>query len=177
MPASKRTTRRPRIGAELTLGIRMLLERNWVFQYRLERRSMFGQLTEDEIDWLWRLHGPQIIREWVEAKPGSRPYHWWRFEAPERRRCVNGLHWFDDPQWQAATAEVHAEYPDIFGVPGGYHALSYGVPVLSSRELASEAAGDAFETEAAFLDRLGLWAPGERERWERLSVDADGDSE
>ncbi|MCO6436022.1 MAG: hypothetical protein J5J06_02930 [Phycisphaerae bacterium] len=161
---------------ELTDAVRALLERGSTILIELER-GLRHHVDDDEIRALWELHGEQITREWAAKYPGSRPYHWWTFDAPEKRLCLGGVHWFDDPTWKAAVAEAHAEYPDIYGVVGGYYGLSRGVPRIWSRELASNAAGDDFETEAEFLTRLGLWLPGECERWESLPPENDADDE
>lgn len=33
----------------------------------------------------WREHGEAILTAWIAARPGSRPWAWWRYSAPEAR--------------------------------------------------------------------------------------------
>jgi hypothetical protein len=34
----------------------------------------------------WALYGEDFLRTWVEVNPGSRPFAWWKFTAPEPLR-------------------------------------------------------------------------------------------
>lgn len=33
----------------------------------------------------WKRHGDSILSEWITQRPGTRPYAWWKFDAPEPR--------------------------------------------------------------------------------------------
>jgi hypothetical protein len=71
---------------------------------------------------------------------GCRPWAWWKYEAPEPRRLLSG-----DP----AHATMDGER--WFGVPMLYHSAEAHTSMI-------------FETQAAYLRRLGLLLPGEAER-------------
>ncbi|HWL93850.1 MAG TPA: hypothetical protein VNT79_09970, partial [Phycisphaerae bacterium] len=46
----------------------------------------------------WECLRDELLPKWIEENPGSRPWAWWAFDAPERRRCTNQIHPFDDPK-------------------------------------------------------------------------------
>lgn len=47
--------------------------------------------TEAELREIWLNHRDDLLREWIAAKPGTRPWAWWAFDAPrEFRRRVAG---------------------------------------------------------------------------------------
>ena len=35
---------------------------------------------------LWAEHREDLPAEWIRRQPGTRPWLWWRFDAPEPRR-------------------------------------------------------------------------------------------
>src|SRR5437763_108874 len=86
------------------------------------------------------------------GSPRARPEAWWRFDAPEPRRRLGGT-----------------------GAPWGEQQMARGVPSVwvtaSNRGQWGNPPGPAiepddpplFESESAYLDRLGLLQPGERE--------------
>src|SRR4051812_17167373 len=47
----------------------------------------------------WAELADEIMPEWIEARPFTRPWAWWKFSAPERRQCINGDHPHDNPAW------------------------------------------------------------------------------
>jgi hypothetical protein len=126
----------------------------------------------------WKTHRPAILADWMRAHPGSRPFAWWVWDAPEKlRRRVGGI--------GTARADVLAMEPEVrFGIdvsfldaedvswytdPRDIHGKP--VPELESfRESPFEA--DAFdpadpprfESQAAYLARHGLLTADERER-------------
>ena len=52
----------------------------------------------------WRVLREELLPKWRYEHPGSMPWAWWRFDAPERRRRIDGkLHPFDNP---ARIAEI-----------------------------------------------------------------------
>lgn len=107
--------------------------------------DFFGgpELGEDELAAAWEELGEQYVAEWIagytcsdfshEPAPGSRPWGWWRFEAPEPRRQI-------DPDAPGAIGP-----PIWFGMASAY---SGGIP--------------EYETSAAYLRRLNLLTPEER---------------
>lgn len=104
----------------------------------------------DEQAVLWQEHGAEIVAAWIAEHPGSRPHAWWRGDATEPRRCLEGA--------ELLKPLIGAWYwKGRFGVPAFAQCrpLGYvGCPVV--------------ESEAAYLDRLGLLAADERGR-----LDAD----
>lgn len=102
------------------------------------------------------------------GEPGTRPWGWWEFDAPERRRCLNQVHPFENPGRHAHIAEcierlkIPPHYPYgkdefrlWFGKPGSLYCDSD----FSAR----------FESETDYLDRLGLLTDSERAALETLS--------
>ena len=99
-----------------------------------------------------------ILSSWVAEHPGSRPWGWWMFDRPELRRRIDGqVHPFDDPGYCAKAKRIRAEHPH-----GGLDlmATSYGIPRYHTTEHVDR--DGLYETEAAYLDRLGLLADDER---------------
>ena len=44
---------------------------------------------------LWDTYREQILSDWVESSPGTRPQHWWKYEAP-RAEDITGFERFAD---------------------------------------------------------------------------------
>lgn len=127
---------------------------------RVDRREA---LTAEALEWLkgidedfyffelparqeavWQAHKEWVVAEHVKASPGTRPRRWWQREAPEPRRRVGGK--------GTLTSDVIAVLPTWhLGIPSCWHDLDPDDPPL-------------FESEAAYLDRLGLMLPGEKGR-------------
>jgi hypothetical protein len=97
----------------------------------------------------WEIVGADLLREHIEERPGTRPWGWWAFGpgAEEDRRVIAGEleagDWY--PPWEGGKRRSYFGKPSVF----------------SGRSLLS---GVRFETELAYLERLGLLAEGERER-------------
>lgn len=110
---------------------------------------------------LWlRLRRP-ILSEHIRRRPGTRPWAWWKWEAPEMRRTVgldcadpdhdddcdgsHGCNGEDDgrlPAFEDPDLPAHWK-KNYFGTPNAYDGFRY-------------------ETEADYLDRLGLLTKAER---------------
>ena len=81
----------------------------------------------------WSELRDELLPTWVEQHPGTRPYAWWRFEAPEPRRQVSsGPESLGPATW--------------FGCPSSFRGMPHD---------------GMFETEAEYLERLGLLTPVE----------------
>jgi hypothetical protein len=96
---------------------------------------------------LWNDHRDAILVDWLQARPGRRPWSWWSWDAREPRRVVSGAELLlpviepDDWAWVWRT--------------------TFGVPAF--RQVRDVAAGDPrIESEAAYLARLDLLTPDER---------------
>ena len=50
--------------------------------------------SEEEVKKAWQKHRALILKDWIKRKPGTRPYMWWRFDAPRWQKSFNGA-WFD----------------------------------------------------------------------------------
>jgi hypothetical protein len=111
---------------------------------------------------LWGMFGAGITDEHVEQYPGTRPARWWQFDAPEPRRRVGGT-----------GTPCHERLADVLrltlGVPTDWITRSdvetynltgtpLDVPALDPAD------PPTYESEAAYLERLSLFAPGERKR-------------
>ncbi len=134
-------------------------------------QSAFPEPLEAEARAMWATHGGQLLRWWLAGIPadafrrlhfgfggcerqhpaGTRPWAWWRFDTPERRRLLAVQELIGQSLQtriveRAPTAEDEAEaWRD--GV-GGFGLPRYGGPYH-------------FEAEADFLKRHGLLMPGE----------------
>ena len=90
---------------------------------------------------LWAQHGAELLARWVAEHPGTRPWAWWCYSAPEGREQVLGR-----PIMRGALQDQ----VDGEGLPV---ALGYFAhPAV------------AFESQASLLRRLGLFLEGEAGR-------------
>lgn len=106
----------------------------------------------------WERHRDALLAEWISVEPGTRPYAWWTFDAPERRRRIDGKpHPFDNPERKARIESDRKRYPNSASDPCK---LWYGRPGVLMTLDDFEA---KYETEADYLRRLGLLLPGEEE--------------
>jgi hypothetical protein len=107
----------------------------------------------------WLAHRETIVAEHVAERPGTRPTRWWDFEAPERRQRVGGVGstWQDVYDWDRGipVRRVWYRLGDLNWHQG-----------MRSRGLTPMDPLDPpkFESEAAYLRRLGLFIAGEEER-------------
>lgn len=124
----------------------------------------FGSFaSDDERREAWDELGPAILDAWRELNPGTRPDAWWTHDAPERRRCINGVHPFDDPAHRERAAAIKAEFPAGLDLL----ALWQGKP----RYCGKDQFDLRYETQADYLDRLDLLTDGERAA---LAVESPG---
>ncbi|MGR9372310.1 hypothetical protein [Rhizobium leguminosarum] len=134
-------------------------------------------LHDDEILALWRGDGKRVIDAWIADYPGSRPDFWWRFDAPEPRRRLGGI---GMPSWEALSVKPNFRR----GLPSTW---------IDDRDVAIFRDGGCgrqpdpdwpgipkdptdpprFESEAAYLDRLGLFLPGERKRLSQVDFEPE----
>lgn len=106
----------------------------------------------------WNANRAELLADWITEHPRSRPYAWWRFDAPERRRRIDGKpHPFDDPRRKAIVERFTAEYGPECWASGAANELYFGTPRIIIGDGCAE-----YESEAAYLDRLGLLTDGER---------------
>jgi hypothetical protein len=110
--------------------------------------------------------GEQIVADWAQDNPGTRPLAWWRFDAPEPRKRLGGI----------GTAE-HEVLATALWLIRGIPASWLGAWMAENCRQASARRGEVFEgvpidpkfpplyeSEAAYLKRLDLLLPGEEKR-------------
>jgi hypothetical protein len=104
----------------------------------------------------WQILGPQILQDWIEKKPGERPWAWWHLDKRERRNRIDGkVHPHDNPERIALVEAREAEFP---GSRANLMKLYYGVP---GALCCSDDFTAVYESECEFIDRQNLWLPGE----------------
>jgi hypothetical protein len=105
-------------------------------------------LTSVERQALWAIHRDAILSAWIAEHPGTRPWAWWKFEAAEPRRCVVGAELLmstrEPTDWEFVWRAAHGVPAFLQSRPSGY----LGLPTV--------------ESQATYLDRLGLLAAEER---------------
>ena len=102
----------------------------------------------------WEELRDDLLPAWIAENPGTRPYAWWAFDAPEPRRCLSG------------PGRSILREPDA---PSWAKRLSFGVPfVLSGEDFKNPS---EYESESAYLRRLGLMTDEERRLVETRSRD------
>lgn len=125
---------------------------------------------------IWTEHEAEVLADWTAERPGTRPSLWWLFSAP--RQPVGtwpGRFWdgaLPQPRQRQGgigtpAHEVLAYAPAFpFGVPaqwiGDGDVAYYGADRVGAAVFADDP--PTFESQAAYLDRLGLLLAGERKR-------------
>jgi hypothetical protein len=87
-----------------------------------------------------------ILAEWIAVHPGSRPWAWWRWDAPEARRCLTG----HAARWPEADAY------------GWYPREHWGAPAFVWPRPKGFSGYPQIEGEGTYLRRLRLLRRGER---------------
>jgi hypothetical protein len=105
-------------------------------------------LGSKERQLLWELHCDAILSAWIARHPGKRPWGWWMFEATEPRRCVVGV------ELLMPTRE-----PSDWG---WVWRRDFGRPAFLQCRPRGHLGLPAVESQAAYLDRLGLLGVEER---------------
>jgi len=145
-----RVKKRPKRRRQITADHRRALRTGHSFTSRFDANT--GTMRE-----VWQDLRGDILREWIRANSGSRPWAWWQFDAPERRKRIDGKpHPFLNPERQAIVEQAEADNP---GYRRRVMRLSFGMPCVFITPDDWEA---TFELEAEYLDRLGLLTPAER---------------
>ena len=92
----------------------------------------------------WEALRDELLSAWVRDDPCTRPWAWWEFDAPERRRRIDGKpHPFDSPaRKQHGKKFGHKETEKLF----------FGMP---NYLMVEDDADAEYESEADYLERLG----------------------
>lgn len=159
MPRKRRLIRHRRESQEvLSSGMKYFLATGHDFRLALETGTSNTppELLERAAAEAWRRHRRDIMDEWISEHPLTRPWAWWAYDAPERRRCLSGTHPHDNPERERIIRECEREHP---GYREQVSRLSYGMP----NALMLRSDFDAiYETTADYLERLNLMDPSER---------------
>jgi hypothetical protein len=98
-----------------------------------------------------------LLPAFIAEHPGTRPYAWWVFDAPERRQRTDGVvHPFDDRKRRQHVENVARKYPAFRETA---YKLHRGRPrcLCVPDDFAAQ-----YESELQYLDRLDLLTPEER---------------
>ena len=106
----------------------------------------------------WEDLRDEVLADWIAERPGTRPYAWWKYDAPERRQCLNQVHPFDDPEREEHIAQMLERSPNM--ETQSFYELYYGTP---GSLVAPNDFSCLFETESDYLARLDLLTEYERE--------------
>ena len=103
---------------------------------------------------LWPQFRDDVLANWVSTRPGTRPSHWWAYDATEPRQRLGGV---GTPDFEALAYAPSYK----LGIPEGY-----GDDFDASDP-------PQFESEAAYLRRLKLFAPGEQKRLKKADFEPE----
>jgi hypothetical protein len=148
--------------------------------------SKFTIIDDDQAQKVWRENGKFIVKDWIKTAPGTRPYGFWEFEAPEQRKRLGGV---GDPEWEHLSgAEIYdkgipAKWVDAWdvdyyngrartvdGKPFKYELATYKEGDFTGKAIDPKAP-PVYESEATYLTRLGLLLPGEAGRLTKKDFD------
>ena len=194
MPRKRRNpkTRRAEIPAEM---IEYLSDREtgdpWIFF-----------TTDADLLAAWNEVRDEILTEWIAGSPGSRPSFWWRFGAPrqplgtfegcyfdgklpEPRRRLGGIgtpsheclaytphynfgipaYWVN--QWESDYYNGRARHVDGHLIGEDYEEGDFEGVAIDSED------PPRYESEASYLERHGLFRPGEKKRLRKADFEPD----
>lgn len=116
----------------------------------------------------WKSVRDDLLRDWIEERPGTRPWAWWKFDLSEpRRRRIAGV-------GDLVPAYDHPSNV-VFGAFGKNSFVDEGL-LVAWRRIGSLKRGEkkftaydpndppTFESQATFLRRYNLFAEGEEKR-------------
>jgi hypothetical protein len=105
---------------------------------------------------LWQAAGGPILREFVRQNPGRRPWAWWEYDAPRAREMFKCDRWAI-PRRRLGGIGREVWLPPVLSayVPD----YSFGLPTWFAKHSVTDP--PRFESQAAYLTRYGLLAPGE----------------
>jgi hypothetical protein len=122
---------------------------NW----RADDQVWNGQSLEG----IWADFGAEVVAERAAEQAGMRPSLWWKFTAPEPRQRLGGT--------GTPCCEVLAYAPRLaYGVPLDWIAAESVRLLKLNCAALEEDDPPLFESQSAFLERHGLFLPGERRR-------------
>ena len=127
-----------------------------------DAETYLWKIEDEKVKAAWKTVGADLLAEHVKKFPGSRPWAWWEFDAPERRLRVGGT---GTPRHEAFPTK-NPRYR--FGVPQDWIVEREVNFYLRRGRIIGKAFDEndppTFESEPAYLRRLGLLLPGEEKR-------------
>ena len=129
---------------------------------------------------VWVDLGPELLAQWIAEHPRTRPWAWWKLAASERRMRIGSCvlkpgrkrggddddyrfvddgkpHPFDNPEREERVVTWRQDYPAI--ADRDAYRLSFGTPNCL---MVFDDFDAVYESEHAYLERLGLLTAGER---------------
>jgi hypothetical protein len=103
--------------------------------------DFFDEFPKPDREQAWNELRKEILDEWLQNHPGTRPFAWWAFDMPKgtRRQRIDDRHPHDDPRYDLPK-DLH------FGCP---------------RCLRECDIGGRYESQEAYLRRLSLLTAAE----------------
>lgn len=108
----------------------------------------------DDMQSAWNSVKGILLAHWIDRNPGTRPWAWWQFSAPERHRRIlseKKYSLLSEPEPECTKVQAVRRTIIRFGLCGSWSAadMTDGLPVC--------------ESEYAYLARLGLLTAPEKQ--------------
>jgi hypothetical protein len=115
-----------------------------------ERNTWYYQSVwrNQSLEEIWREHAAEILSHWTKRHPGTRPKLWWKYDAIKPRLRLGGK-----------------SEPLVYGQSSSDDAYALGIARIW--HFTDEADLPRYESEPAYLQRLGMFFPGEKRRVKR----------
>jgi hypothetical protein len=141
---------------------------------RCETCGFYEFRPDEELAALWREHCDDIVEEHVADLPGTRPQRWWEFDSKEPRKRLSGI---GTPDFEVLNYKPSFS----FGIPLSwidqsdcdyYNRAGLFKHIAPNQNSTGTFTGVAidpldppvYESQAAYLDKHGLFLPGEKKR-------------
>ena len=115
-------------------------------------------LDPDPVRTEWPISRKKILKSWIAAHPGTRPYAWWCYDAPEVRQRV-GVSMTSAGMDSARTSAI------MFGIPR-YWVTQQDIGILTRPGFRGKPVDSndppLFESQTAYLERHGLLTDAEK---------------
>jgi hypothetical protein len=113
------------------------------------------EIDLDAANEAWQALRDELLPEFIAEHPGQRPWAWWAFDAPERRRRLDGVHPFDieGEFYEKCPDRLNGPWPPEcpmetwFGLPSPHRFGTFG----------------EYESERQYLTRLNLLTQNEKQ--------------
>lgn len=117
---------------------------------------------------LWDEHKAGILTDWVNEYPGTRPSWWWIYDSPRMSEAEAKAHgwrgWFFVPTLPDRRRRMGGDGLADFETMNVVPCFRCGVPECWDTETLNPENPPAFESQASYLERHGLFMPGEKRR-------------